>query len=125
MKTNETHTSLETGKLLKDCEINSKYSFIDNEGKYIFANNGFILLETRLINNEKEFYPAFTWQEILWEYPEKFFGENFVNPPNWWGEGVQNMQYKFATIYIFNLLQDKKYNEADLYFRENCILINK
>lgn len=58
----------------------------------------------------------FTWQEILWEYAENFFGSNLIH--------YNNITWIQRTRDILSLLQQKKYDEADEYFREHCILIN-
>jgi hypothetical protein len=110
MEANSTHISLETAKLLKDCKIESEYKFFfDNydkgELKCSISNN------EHFLQNIVRTYPAYTWQEILWENNEVFF----INP----------YKYDWNTKIILDLLQQKKYDEADKYFRENCILIKK
>ena len=126
MEANSTHISLETAKLLKDCEIESRYFYTTNDG--ILDTNNFVNIadsfdsdfKRTFINN---YYPAYTWQEILWEYPERFFwGKNFsydAEYDNEWANG------NFIVFRLLQLLQQKEYDEADEYFRENCILIKK
>lgn len=111
MRANSTHISLETAKLLKDCGVKSKY-------KFFFDNYDKEELSCSISNNEHFFgniiktYPAYTWNEILWEYPVLFFGNE------------EGSEY-YKSINILQKLQDKEYNEADQYFRDNCILIKK
>lgn len=104
MEATKDHISLETAKLLKNCGVKNHICFSqkgDIKDCVSIKYNG-ILLST----------PAYTWQEILWEYPEKFFRYDYkgridsTNPH-----------------YILWLLCQKNYKEADLYFREKCILI--
>lgn len=115
MKANSTHISIETAKLLKDCGVRASNHF---SGFYGFYEKG---------SPDKSFgeLPAYTWQEILWEHAGEFFGKeikNFVNDSYEWGmwEGCA-----YHSFQILALLQQKKYNEADEYFRKNCILIKK
>lgn len=102
MKANSTHISLETAKLLKDCGIESKLSFASTERlvlRVIFTEDvplGFCE------------YPAFTWQEILWEHADQLLG----------------IEWKWKTKYLLSYLQEKDYDVADLEFRNHCILIN-
>jgi len=115
MKANSTHISLETAKLLKDCRVESEYKFFfDNydkgELKCSISNN------KHFLQNIVRTYPAYTWQEILWEYDEEFFGENEIK---------QNLSHIGITDTILFYLQRKEYDEADQYFRDNCILIKK
>lgn len=56
------------------------------------------------------------WVEILWKYPQEFLGDFFNFRLN------DNPSPREE---ITNLLELKRYQEADKYFRENCILINK
>lgn len=102
MKATKDHISLETAKSLKDCEVKSKY--VCN------ADYGEIANRRDDLHPITNLYPAYTWQEILWEYPEDFFkGED----------------YKLSSI-LLNIvwrLREKQYDEADAYFRENCVLI--
>lgn len=110
MKANSTHISLETAKLFK-CNCDS----IRREKKYIETNQCGEDFEFEVLSEEEiceldvetgEFYPCFSWQEILWEHTEEFFGCDIEN----------------AEI-LLKLLQEKKYEEADLCFRKHCILI--
>jgi hypothetical protein len=110
MKANSTHISLETAKLLKDCGIDSRYFYVTNDG--ILDTNNFVNIadsfdsdfKRTILNN---YYPAYTWQEILWEYHDKFFGED-----DW-----------IATPQILEYLQKKQYKQADGWFRIHCILL--
>jgi hypothetical protein len=117
MKANSTHISLETAKLLKDCELESKLVWCKNE-----ANRYYIPAKpiTREKSNENAWsipYPAYTWQEILWEYPQEFFGEDAYDT---FGGYCHTCRF---TVDILDFLQDKEYDKADKYFRDNCILI--
>lgn len=105
------HISFETAKLLKDCGIESENSYQKQFALSYYTTigkNGYGLKDKilREIGEDVE-YPAFSWQEILWKYEEEFF-EN--------GEIVKHTQK------ILLMLQAKMYQEADLYFRKNCIL---
>ena len=111
MKANSTHISLETAKLLKDCKLNSS-AYYCNE-KLIRKP----LFRGKTISAENEIYPAYTWQEILWEYPQEFFGSDL------WFDN-HNAKWWIYSDSIFRFLQKKKYDEVDQYFRDNCILIN-
>ena len=78
MKANKTHISLETAKLLKDCGVESELYFAENEG---------FVVEKHKIDKSQDwkdgyFYPAYTWQEILWENADKFFEEEPINELN-------------------------------------------
>ena len=113
MKANKTHISLETAKLLKDCRMESELYFAENEG---------FVVEKHKIDKSQDwkdgyFYPAYTWGEILWEYAELFFGDTLHH------DGLIRLyKYEIYTKEILTLLQQKKYEEADLYFREHTIL---
>jgi hypothetical protein len=120
MKANKTHISLETAKLLKDCGVESGLWFIqDYRGDYKAK------IEKEK-NNEWGFYyyPAYTWNEILWENAEKFFGKRDImeernkkiGQPALFFSGPE---YKYHPIIILELLQQKKYQEADEYFRKH------
>jgi len=141
MEANSTHISLETAKLLKDCRVESEYKFFfDNydkeELKCSISNN------EHFLQNIVRTYSAYTWQEILWEYPKEFFGDKLINNEYWkdkydvfdsvdyYSDGHNELlyteiAYKRHSRIILDLLQQEKYNEADEYFRENCILIKK
>jgi hypothetical protein len=105
MKANSTHISLETAKLLKDCKVESEC------GYYATAHDNY---ETYSISENRHYwkgqpnYPAYTWQEILWEYNKEFFGE-----------------YSVAIGEILAYLINKKYEEADQIFKAYCILIKQ
>lgn len=143
MKANKDHISLETAKLLKNCGIVSKtYFVLTDKGIVRLADN----IGGRLYAHDDNFagikltmyptYPAFTWQEILWEYPKEFFGIytscfEYDKEPIYqyidhnYYEPIFDFDSIIHPIQIMQLLQQKKYDEADLYFREHCILINK
>ena len=117
MKANENYISLETGKLLKDCGLESEWYFnkykardfnLDNIDKSKYADN----------KQDWECYPAFTWWEILWKYPKQLLGSKRSG----FNEGV--LDRNFYTLYILRFLQQEQYDQADQYFREHCILIN-
>lgn len=104
MKATKKHISLKTAKFLKDCGIESKYFYnrhlANNEWKIYDGNNSKI--------SHWESYPAYTWQEILWEYSEQFFG---------------NSRSHSKCCIIMSFLSAKDYQEADEYFHKHCILI--
>ena len=131
MKATKDHISLETAKMLKNCGIEGKYFFCRLRsgshvplseciwsdlsfelGKSYFIEDGenIFYRDDRENPREAENIPAFTWQEILWEYEEKLFEG---------GEIVKHTQK------ILLMIQAKLYKKADEYFREHCILIKK
>jgi hypothetical protein len=89
---------------LKDCKVESdwNYNLYHNhpieEGQYFIVEQSY---------KQPVFYPAYTWQEILWEYHKEFFGED-----DW-----------IATPQILEYLQKKQYKQADGWFRIHCILL--
>lgn len=96
MKANKTHISLETAKLLKDCGVKNIKELLKKDD---------YIVDPYL----DKVYPLYSWQEILWEYSEKFLGKS--------------KEWQFYHLgKIGKLLQQKRYDEADLYFRKNCIL---
>lgn len=113
MKANKDHISLETAKLLKDCGVKSEYIFgysmkgTENDGYYLKKRTEKYLFTF--------YYPAFTWNEILWEYPKEFFGRfeksNFCN----------ECDNDFLTSDILQLLQEGRYDKADEIFFRFCI----
>ena len=111
MQANETHISLETAKLLKDCGVYSEYIFVKSDDTYVTPQTiktdrlCFLEIETNL-----EYYPAFTWQDILWEHAEEFFE-------------ARGYELETILLYILSLLRQGKHEEADIYFREHCVLI--
>lgn len=117
MEANSTHISLETAKLLKDCKVESEWVFMNTiEGD---PDDGWKI--SKSINGVGE-YPAYTWQEILWEYPQEFFGEDVYDT---FGEYCHTCNFHTCrfTVDILDFLQDKEYDKADKYFRDNCIYI--
>jgi hypothetical protein len=136
MKANKTHISLETAKLLKDCGVKSEWwSVVDTiteerkiipspSSKYYGIETDYYCCgkgeESRL--EGKGIWDIYTWQEILWENAEKFFGkENHYNVTI--NNLIDKNGFDYIATQILILLQQKKYDEADKYFRENCKLI--
>lgn len=133
MEATKQHISLETGKLLRFCGVKNSLVFT-NECDYEYLDNGFTIVKPKenkyivlkLFRERFDLrvgieYPAFTWQEILWEYPDKFFGDNPIT--NNYKSINDKKIYWYKTKFILNLLQKNEYTNADLYFRKNCILI--
>jgi hypothetical protein len=127
MEATKEHISLETAKLLKDCGVENSLSWcIEPEG---FKERDWYIGKT---NDSK--YPAFTWQEIE-ENTELFFGigsyffrktiefEISKKEAKRMDVPIQGRDSFTDTEYILFLRQQKKYKEADLYFREHCIFI--
>lgn len=122
MKANETHIGLETAILLKECGVASNLSFA-------FAEK----IETKVVYTEDVplgFYrfPAFTWQEILWEYPKEFFGEKYRLDDRYINEETEGIEirkpaYKLIPELILGCLQDGYFGRADQIFKANCIII--
>ena len=84
MKATKDHISLETAKLLKDCGVESKYEWgCDGHhfcGEEEYEENNYRVEEKWFFSRfpEKPLGPAYTWQEILWEYAEEFFGGEYI-----------------------------------------------
>jgi len=126
MEPTKDHIGLETAKLLKDCEVEA--------GRY-FSENGTIITNEEYYNFQdlassvglpsgsqvEQHSPIYTWQEILWEHAEEFFGSHEENVDGT-TRSYNSMNY---ACMIVKLLQQKEYEEADLYFRKHCILIKK
>jgi len=124
MEATKDHISLETAKLLKNCGVESgSWWILYKEGK---RNWEVVDRDMTDPNEWTDFYPAYTWQEILWEYPEQFFSEEITDmtiAPLGIGH-YADIRHIIASN-IVRLLQKKAYNKADQYFRKNCVLINK
>jgi len=127
MKATKDHISLETGRLLKNCEVKSKREFrIEKEQPTVISDKGALWRKS-----VGKIYPCFTWQEILWEYPKEFFGEEEMTSSELSENIVPHEDCNLCSIkrniyyttIILGLLQQKKYEEADNYFRKHCILI--
>lgn len=121
MEANETHISLETARLLKGCGLESRYWY--RFTRYPMEITDDITFEkiTKFKKLFASFYPAYTRQEILWEYLEEFFGRMSVCDYNL---GANFAFMRHAQI-ILEYLQQKKYQMADEYFRENSVLLSK
>ena len=122
MQATKTHISLETAKLLKDCGVESRGVFVEtlvNEWNYV-------PIKADIIVNREGYklttLPAYTWQEILWENAEEFFGKKYIYCGGYSWAAFEEYPKDILTI-SSHLLQQRKYKEADLYFREHCILI--
>lgn len=103
------HISLETAMLLKDCGVESKYYWVtiyDKENinfknKYPSSSvvEGIDNARGYMMSYEQvDIYPAYTWQEILWEHTDKFFGKEKIkykyNTPFWeQGQFIMMRQY--------------------------------
>ena len=115
MKANSTYISSHTAKLLKDCKLESSAYYCN--GKLIRKP----LFRGKTICAKDEIYPAYTWQEILWEYPRQFFGDKWrATYPA--GGYCDEAGYPSDILY---LLQQKEYIEADELFKTHCILIKE
>lgn len=113
MKANENGIGLETAILFKDCGVESKHWYYMNHAGWHLRPKDKNKTPKEMFGHfwsDNKYCPAFTWQEILWEHAEEFFGVIY--------------ERDFSKEILF-LLQEKKYEEADLYFRENCILIQQ
>jgi hypothetical protein len=109
MEATKDHISLETAKLLED---NREYQHKDLVFKSVGLAGSkladrFILCTNSAVCNDYITHPAYTWQEVLFD-AKLFFGGEFM----------------IISEKLLRFLQQQKYNEADLYFRKNCILIN-
>lgn len=121
MKANKKFISLETAKLLKDCGVESENTFRED-------SRAIQIIKTIDKDNPKYlpvygFYPAYTWQEILWEYPEEFFGSHKTQYDFDEWNHTYKKAYEIETKNILDLLQQKEYEQADEYFVKNCVLI--
>ena len=118
MKANNTHISLRTAMLLKVCGVESDNSYDscnvreDGISEYGYTTN----YGSYADGDDRLPLPAYTWPEILWEHVDKFFGK-----------GISDRRIDKVEILhsIVVLLQQKKYKEADKYFRKHCIFLKK
>ena len=150
MKPNKNGIGSETAKLLKDCGVeseccytnlkstgdphiyskmyqNNEYKIIDKNGKgwvldAMVSNGGLIGTGTGEERGVR-IYPAYTWQDIK-DNAEVFFGKENIEIRNNKDKLVISDTVNSYHLYWVRLLvKQKKYKEADLYFRENCVLI--
>ena len=105
MQATKDHISLETAKLLKDCLVDQGHWYTDDG-----------IFHSVFPYTTGNVYPAYTWQEILWEHAEEFWEDETKTEDH-----RRGMDY--ATTKIKRFLQKKEYDNADLYFRKHCILI--
>lgn len=118
---NKDHISLETAKLLKDCGVESRWYWGIESGINNYPPRICTDLSKWDADNMVPVCSAYTWGEILWEHAERFF------------DGYWRATYRAGgyfddaglTAGLLNLLQEKKYEAADEYFRNNTILIKK
>lgn len=120
------HTSLETGKLLKDCGVWSNYIFVLYNGNVKITQRN----RWELAKNGIDGLPAFTWEEILWVYHEHFFGYKEKLDNRFYGEEIEGIEirkkaYILIPELILGCLGQGFYERADNIFRANCILIKK
>jgi len=139
MEANSTHISLETAKLLKGCGVESeKYWCYRSTNVPCGIYDVLSYEESVLIDVESKgriscrIAPAYTWQEILWEHAVEFFGKIrhcaeglVVRTYSNTDECVAFTTTEYIERNLLFLLQKQKYEEADEYFRKNCILIKK
>lgn len=126
MKANQTRISLETAKIIKPIAKPSKKYFCDfgKLGVDILNHASNRLQKLRYINTK--IFPAYSWQEILWEYPKEFFGEEIEDFSITQEGGIVALpKYKGHTAIILNHLREKNIEKADRYFREECIFSKK
>jgi hypothetical protein len=119
MKANKTHISLETAKLLNDCGVGSKYYWYLEHAKNLPDGEWIIRGKEEYFPNQilKDYFcPAYTWQEILWENAKKFWDDK----TNGYGKPMIDVHTEKIIWYLRNTL----YQQADKYFRDNCILIS-
>ena len=91
--------------------------------------NGVSSATAKLLGRDK-----ITWWDVLWKYAGEFFVEDEncdcfncgkrVRVPNGDSYGNSICKVCMHTEKIKSLLQQKKYEEADIYFRKNCVLIS-
>jgi hypothetical protein len=127
MEATKDYISLETAKLLKGCP-NSNCIYIENAYSQYGSKKeeyGTVIIERELRTDiyRGKTYPAYTWQEILWEYPKEFFEETCIIKHPHIVDRFCYWNIERVTEEILKNLRLKKYDEADLFFRENCILI--
>lgn len=122
LKANKTHISLETAKLFtwhvsKNNKLPKALCYFvpdlssTGDGEYYKCNRDCL---NHLDKDGLGIYPAYTWQEILWEYPTEFFGKD--NHYNITIDNLFTNGFDYITTQIFILLQQKRYDEANLYF---------
>jgi hypothetical protein len=142
---NETRIGLETAKLFKDCGVKSKYFLVDD--RKVSSTIDIAILKDGCLYDVKgawggitlksgyyNAYPAYTWQEILWEHADEFFGKMVCNDRCMTFDETISLPEGLVTKWtvrddhemrILKWLQQKQYDIADKYFRSNCILITK
>jgi len=143
MTANQKFINLETAKLLKDCGVESEYVFSNFMGCALTKefNIECKYSKDEIKDFEDEFgeigiqiYPAFTWQEIE-HFSQLFFGVDDyyyargeeTKGKNDWNDEFDYVlkSFEYHSIFLLKLRLENKYEEAELYFREHCILINK
>lgn len=118
MKATKDHISLETAKLLKDCGMESKFLYIYE----LLSKEEYELILTEEYCTTNQVYPAYTWQEIE-DNAELFFGKKLVDDGMFFITGDSKTEAYILHIHkILDYRLDKKYVEADLYFREHNII---
>jgi len=128
MKPDKNGIGLEAAKLFEPSKFRGKKIFDVKKGKRVNCST------TRLCNFKKV-YPAYTWQDILWEYALEFFGEDGMKPKEENEQYIdcdcsgrdmsfeRHIVYPSITQVILFLLQQKNYEQAEKIFIENCILL--
>lgn len=119
---------LETAKLFPITGIQAKYCFFKDINGYRIEKTDIVKqilngISGKYNNNPevRDIYPAYTWQEILWEHAEEFFGKKL----NTEYQHYRRSEYVIRTESILKALQQKDYEKAEQIFMDNCILINK
>lgn len=163
MKADKNGVGLECAKLLKDCGIKSEYAYIPYNDEYTIDNIEYweffddkygtgreIVFAKKDVTDRYTILGIYapTWQEILWKYHKKFFGdqhvvfnssskeyENHENFQTWiatkkyredkWIMSDKKIAYKVIPQQILEELQQEHYNQAERIFINNCILIKR
>lgn len=132
MKADKNGIGLETAKLLERWEIPPRKEYcvlMDIRFDKLEKDISLIKQGTRPFykfdykkypgNNYYEaYYPAYTWQEILWVHAEEFFGKKYVC-----SGGCSVPAYVYYSKIILVQLQRKEYQKAEQIFIDNCILL--
>ena len=131
MKPDQTGIGLEAAKLLKSVGgIISKYVFVtmNTSLQTEFMPDPIVVSRVSLVRtnmcyynigqNYEIHYPAYTWQEVLWEYAKQFFGNKLIE-----SEHHQTPAFIYFAKLILVQLQRQDYEQAEKIFLENCILL--
>lgn len=145
MNADKNGIGIEAAKLSRLHGIESRNSYMWNyiQKKYELQDIKYTKELIKLEIRNKTF-PAYTWQEILWEHAVEFFGEKIEKCDECGSSGGRLYQdyygcknekclgeidtimmgWQDASLRILKELQKENYEEAEKLFIDNCILLN-